>query len=354
MTRVVAPRAALAERSSAVQAVRLPTRWLVAAVTLLAVAAFGGLLLGPAGLPARGVLTALADRLPGVSFDAGLSEREIAILWQLRAPRLVLGGLVGGMLAAAGAGYQGVFRNPLADPYLLGVASGAGLGATLAIVADLGPVSLPLAAFAGAVVGVTATYLLGSSVGARTPVSLILAGVAVAAFLTAAQTYVQQRNADMLREVYGWLLGRLLTAGWDDVLLVLPYITISLVVLLAHRRLLDVLAVGNDEARMLGVPATRVRLAVVVAATLGTAAAVSVSGLIGFVGIVVPHTVRLLAGSSYRIVVPLSLVVGAAGLIIADIVARTVIAPGELPIGVVTAFVGAPFFLLVLRHSRSR
>lgn len=302
----------------------------------------------------RGVVLALVDQVPGVTLDTGLTERQEAILWQLRAPRLVLGGLVGGMLAVAGAGYQGVFRNPLADPYLLGVASGAGLGATIAIVSDLSRVTLPLAAFVGAVIGVAATYALGSTVGGRTPASLILAGVAVAAFLTAVQTYVQQRNADTLREVYGWLLGRLLTAGWADVILVSPYIAVSVAVILAHRRLLDVLAVGNEEAETLGVPATRVRLTVVVAATLGTAAAVSVSGLIGFVGIVVPHTVRLVAGSSYRIVLPLAFVVGAAGLILADVVARMVIAPGELPIGVVTAFVGAPFFLLVLRHSRAR
>ncbi len=327
--------------------------WLLAGA-LLVLAAGTGLLLGPAALPARGVLAAVANLVPSVSLDTGLSDRQVAILWQLRAPRVVLGALVGGMLALAGAGYQGVFRNPLADPYLLGVAAGAGLGATLAIVRDLGPISLPLAAFAGAVIGVTATYWLGNRVGGRTPASLILAGVAVAAFLTAAQTYLQQRSTDTLQEVYGWLLGRLLTAGWSDVAMVLPYIAVSCTVLLLHRRLLDVLAVGNDEASTLGVPAHRVRLAVVGAATLGTAAAVSVSGLIGFVGIIVPHTVRLLAGSSYRVVLPLSLVLGAAGLVLADVVARTVIAPGELPIGVVTAFVGAPFFLMVLRHSRPR
>lgn len=340
--------------SARITPLRVPLRWIVAAFVLLAFASIATLLLGPAGLPARTVALALIDALPGVNLDTGLSERQEAILWQLRAPRLVLGGLVGGMLAVAGAGYQGVFRNPLADPYLLGVASGAGLGATIAIVSEFGRLSLPLAAFTGAVIGVVATYALGSSVGGRTPASLILAGVAVAAFLTAAQTFVQQRHADSLREVYGWLLGRLLTAGWGDVAMVTPYIVVSMAVLVAHRRLLDVLAVGNDEAETLGVPATRVRLAVVGAATLGTAAAVSVSGLIGFVGIVVPHTVRLLVGTSYRVVMPLALIVGAAGLIIADLVARTVISPGELPIGVVTAFVGAPFFLLVLRQARAR
>jgi iron complex transport system permease protein len=174
----------------------------------------------------------------------------------------------------------------------------------------------------------------------------------VAAFLTAVQTYVQQRQSETLREVYGWILGRLTTAGWREVALVVPYALASTVVILLHRRLLDVLAVGDDEARSLGVRAARVRLVVVAAATLATAAAVAVSGLIGFVGIIVPHTVRLLVGSSHRLLAPLSLVAGAAFLILADLVARTVMAPAELPIGVVTAFFGAPFFALVLRGSR--
>jgi iron complex transport system permease protein len=152
--------------------------------------------------------------------------------------------------------------------------------------------------------------------------------------------------------VYGWILGRLTTAGWHDVVLVLPYAVVSSTVILLHRRLLDVLAVGDDEASSLGLRAARVRLAVVAAATLATAAAVAVSGLIGFVGIIVPHTVRLLAGSSHRRLLPLSLVAGAAFLILADLVARTVTAPAELPIGVVTASVGAPFFALVLRSAR--
>lgn len=347
--------AALAAASAPpVRATRLSAGWLLATVSLLVVAAMAGVAFGPARLPVGGALLELLGRLPGIDVDSGLSARQSAILWQLRVPRVVLGALVGGMLAVAGAGYQGVFRNPLADPYLLGVAAGAGLGATLAIVAGLGSAGLPVAAFCGALVGVVATYALGRSVGGRSTDSLILAGVAVAAFLTAGQTYVQQRNADTLREVYGWLLGRLLTAGWGDVRLVLPYVALSAVILLAHRRLLDVLTVGHDEADTLGVPAARIRLAVVAAATLGTAAAVSVSGLIGFVGIVVPHTVRLVAGTSYRLVIPLSLTVGAASLVLADLAARTLVAPGELPIGVVTAFVGAPFFTLVLRRARSR
>jgi len=337
--------------------VRLRAGPLLAASAGLAGAALLAVLVGPVRLAPGAVLAELAGRLPLVHTSSGLSPQEAAILWQLRLPRVVLGGLVGAMLAMAGAAYQGVFRNPLADPYLLGAAAGAGLGATLAIA--YGPDTsgwpvelLPIAAFAGAVAGVVGAYALGRSGGARTATALILSGVAVAAFLTAIQTYVQQRQSETLREVYGWILGRLTTAGWHEVLLVVPYALVSTTVILLHRRLLDVLAVGDDEASSLGLRAARVRLVVVAAATLATAAAVAVSGLIGFVGIIVPHTVRLLAGSSHRLLVPLSLVAGAAFLILADLVARTVTAPAELPIGVVTAFVGAPFFALVLRSAR--
>jgi iron complex transport system permease protein len=311
-------------------------------------------LIGPAGLDPGRVLLEVVDRLPLIDVESGLSSREAAIVWELRVPRAVLGSLVGATLAMAGAAYQGVFRNPLADPYLLGVAAGAGLGATLAIVTvGSGSFLVPVAAFAGALAAVAATYALGAAGGGRrTGTTLILAGVAVAAFLTAVQTFVQQRNADTIREVYAWILGRLGTTGWGDVALVAPYAIASIVVILLHRRLLDVLAVGEDEARTLGVRPERVRAVVVVAATLGTAGAVAAGGLIGFVGIVVPHAVRLIVGSSYRVILPLTVLGGAAFLTIADVIARTAVSPSEIPIGVVTAFVGGPFFVVVLRSSR--
>jgi iron complex transport system permease protein len=180
----------------------------------------------------------------------------------------------------------------------------------------------------------------------------VLAGVTIASFLTALQTFVQQQRSDTVREVYSWILGRLDTSGWRDVSLALPYVAVSVVALLLHRRLLDVLSVGDEEAAALGVNVGRVRLTVVVFATIGTAAAVAISGLIGFVGIIVPHAVRMLVGPSYRLVLPLSLLVGAGFLVCTDILARTVMAPAELPIGVVTAFFGAPFFAVVLRTTR--
>jgi iron complex transport system permease protein len=332
--------------------------WLVAGVGCLLGATLVAVLIGPVRLETGAVVRDVFSRIPGINVRSGLSARDSAILWQLRMPRVVLGGLVGAMLSLAGAAYQGVFRNPLADPYLLGAAAGAGLGATLAIAygpdTSSWPVGLvPMAAFAGALVGVFAAYTLGRSAGSGlSATTLILAGVAVASFLTAVQTFVQQRQTATLRQVYAWILGRLATAGWGDVLFLLPYVTASALVILLHRRLLDVMSLGDEEAETLGVRTKRVRLLVVVAASLGTAAAVAVSGLIVFVGIIVPHTVRLIVGSSYRLVVPLSIIFGAAFLILADLLARTILSPSELPIGVVTAFFGAPFFAVVLRSSR--
>ena len=331
-------------------------RTAITSIVAVLAAVLLGAMVGPAGPDWWRVPLVLLDRLPLISIDHGVSDLEWDILWQIRMPRVVLAGLVGAMLSVGGAAYQGVFRNPLVDPYLLGAAAGAGLGATLVIAVwdDAGagwfidPV--PAVAFVFALGAVALTYVVGASFGGtRTTSTLVLAGVAMVSLLTAIQTFVLQRNADVIREVYNWILGRLSTADWSDVRLITPYVVISSAVLVLHRRHLDVLRVGDDEATALGVPVTRVRLIVVTAATLGTAAAVAVSGLIGFVGLVVPHIVRLIAGAGYRRLVPLALVFGAAFLILADIPGRTLTAPAELPIGVVTAFVGAPFFIVLLR-----
>ncbi|QWC86512.1 iron ABC transporter permease [Nocardioidaceae bacterium] len=342
---------------AAARAFRLPfVPLLVALGTLVAV----GLLstaVGAAGLPVGGVITALLDRVPLLGVESTLSASEEAVLFSIRLPRLALGAVVGGCLALAGASFQGTFRNPLADPYLLGVSAGAGLGAVLALGFDLdlavGPVSaVPAAAFCGALLAVA-----GSAVVSRgsfsDPATLLLAGVAMAALFSAAQTYaITQLTPDLARQVLSWLFGQLSTAGWDATLLVLPYLVVGGTVLLVHARHLDVLRLGDDEARALGLDPTRSRLVVVVAATLVTAAAVSVSGLIAFVGLVVPHLVRLLVGSSYRVVVPVSMIAGGAFLALVDVGARTLVAPAELPVGVITAFIGAPFFALVLMTRR--
>ncbi len=327
--------------------------WVAAGLAAVAGAALLGLTVGPVPIDAGAVLRDL------LGIESLADPQARAILHQLRLPRVVLALIVGGTLALCGAAYQAVFRNPLADPYLLGAAAGAGLGVTAVVVGTAGGTALPLgapaAAFAGALAAVAATWVLGAAGGQRgSTVALILAGVAVGSFLNAVQTFLLQQNADTVRTVYSWILGRLLTTGWGEVAVVAPYALVAGGVLLAHRRVLDVLAVGDEEAGALGVHPGRTRVVVLAAASLGTAAAVSVSGLVGFVGIIVPHLVRMAAGTANRVVLPLSVLAGAAFLCLADLLARVAIAPAEVPIGVVTAFFGAPFFVLVLRGATGR
>jgi iron complex transport system permease protein len=247
-----------------------------------------------------------------------------------------------------------VVRNSLVDSGMLGASAGAGLGATLAIVylGGAGPSAVPVAAFAGSVGGVTIAYLTGAA-GGRGTATLLLAGVAVGMFLTAVQTFVLQRSAQDLQAVYSWLLGSLSGATWQQCAEILPYSAVSTAVVLLHGRHLDVLSVGDEEARTLGMHPGRVRLIVVAACALAAASAVAVSGLIGFVGIIVPHVVRRLAGTSYRLVLPLSLLAGAGFLVLADTLARTVLSPAELPIGVVTALIGSPVFIWILHTTRA-
>lgn len=333
--------------------------WAAAALLFAVGSVVAGVLVGPIGLGVGDVTRSVLAQLHVPGATSPLDATEEAILWDLRIPRVALGLLVGGMLALAGATYQGVFRNPLVDPYLLGIAAGAGLGVTLAIAYLPGRLRgqelIPPAAFLGGALAVVLTYSLGRSVGReRDTVTLVLAGVTVTAFLTAVQTFVQQQNTDTLQQVYSWILGRLPSSGWGDVTLILPYIAVSAIVILLHRRVIDVLNLGDDEAASLGINVGRTRIVLVVAATVGTAAAVSVTGLIGFVGIIVPHAVRLLTRGTYRAILPVSIIAGAGFLVFADLIARTALSPAEVPIGIVTAFFGAPFFAIVLRTARGR
>ena len=347
--------AAAARREPGIRARGVSTVWALCAGAFLVASLVVGLGIGPVAIGPGAIVESALSHVPFLHVHSPLDSVQEAILWQLRAPRVVAAALVGGMLAIAGSAYQGVFRNPLADPYLLGVAAGAGLGATVAIAFGPGSHQLvPVAAFAGGTGAVVLTYALGRSAGrARATGALVLAGVTVTAFLTAIQTFVQQQRTDTLRDVYSFLLGGFSTSTWHDVAVTAPYVVVSSIVLVLHRRVLDVLALGDDEAATLGINVSRVRLLVVLAATAGTAAAVAIGGLIGFVGIIVPHTIRLLMSTSYRAVVPLSLVVGAGFLVLTDVIARTVLSPQELPIGVITAFLGAPFFAIVLKASRT-
>lgn len=331
------------------------------AVGVTIASAFLALVIGPTSIPIGGLLLEILDRIvPGDAFASELTTSQASIVWNLRLPRVVLGLMVGATLALTGGTYQGTFRNPLADPYLLGAAGGAGFGATIAIVQGWGDGQgifdpVPIAAFVGTLLAVGATYVVGVlGDSTRSTTSLILAGVAVASFFTAMQTYTQQRNVETIRQVYSWILGSLATSGWSEVAVLLPYFSIAAIVLVMNARKLDVLGVGDEEAATLGLNVGQTRTLMIVVASLATAAAVAVSGLIAFVGIIVPHTVRLIFGSSYRIVLPLSIFAGASFLVLCDLLARTALSPAELPIGVVTAFFGAPFFIVILRTAGPR
>lgn len=316
------------------------------AVLLLLVALIG-VSFGPISLDFDKIVRTL------LGIPHGLTGQERILLLDLRIPRVVLAALVGAALASSGAVYQTVFRNPLADPYLLGAAAGAGLGATLAITSSGGNVYglLPIFSFIGGVLAVLTTFFISGKFFAE-PNSLLLSGIAVGSFATAIQTYLQQRHSNALRPVYSWILGELTVANWQVVGWSSIYILSALAVLISVSKQLDGLMLSDEESFSLGINPNRLRIIAVAAATLATATAVSASGLIGFVGIVVPHLVR---GITHRVTnrsLGAIAMMGAAFLVIADLGARTLLSPAELPIGVITAFVGAPFFLVVLRRRR--
>ena len=281
------------------------------------------------------------------------------IVLTLRLPRTALVLLTGAALGGSGAAYQGLFRNPLADPYLIGVASGAGLGAVLAMsikwpYSFWGLLAIPAAAFAGALGTVFLVYFL-ARLGKTVPTTnLILAGVAFSSFATALTSFLMLRSTGELRRAIAWLLGGASQAGWEPVLAILPFLLFGLGGLLMAGHALNLLQFGDDQAQQMGLPVTRARTLILLAASLATAAAVAFSGIIGFIGLIVPHVMRLWFGADYRRLLPLSLIGGAAALLLADVLARAVMAPQELPVGIVTALVGAPFFLWVLRRAKNQ
>lgn len=326
---------------------------------ILVAAAFLSLMVGSTTIQPRIILDVLLAAIKSKATPLDPNGVYATILFDLRLPRLVLLTLVGASLAGSGAAYQGLFRNPLADPYLIGVASGAGLGAVIAMTIQwpyttLGLMAVPLSAFAGAV-GAVITVTLLARVGKTVPTTnLILAGVVISSFCTALSSMLMINSTGELRRALVWLLGGSTMTGWSPVLAVLPYAVLGGTILLALGHPLNVLQFGDEQAMQLGVPVTRVRWLTVIASTMMTAAAVAYAGIIGFVGLVVPHLIRLVWSGDYRKLIPLSFLGGASLLLATDVFARTVMAPQEIPVGIITALVGAPFFLWVLRRSKSQ
>jgi iron complex transport system permease protein len=288
----------------------------------------------------------------------GLPDAFSTILYQIRLPHTILVVMAGAALASSGAAYQGLFRNPLADPYLLGVAAGAGLGAILAMTvhwpADLaGLYGVPASAFIFALIMVFVVYGISRVDGGTPATTLILAGVAAGSFATALTSFLMLRSTGELHRSLSWLLGGGLLAGWQPIIAMAPYLATGIACLVLSGHSLNVLQFGDEQAQQLGLPVQRRKLIIIIAATLTTAAAVSFAGIIGFIGLIVPHVVRMLWGSDYRRVIPLSILGGSSALLLADIVARVVLAPQVIPVGIVTALAGAPFFLWLLRRSKS-
>jgi iron complex transport system permease protein len=341
-------------REGGLRLVRAPA--LLAGLTaLLVVAVLLGAGIGAVPIAPRQVVAILAAHA-GLDLGVAYTPEQDAVLWAIRLPRVVLGALVGAGLAVAGAALQGIFRNPLADPGLIGVSSGASLGAVLAIVVGVsaaGAFALPTAAFVGGLAATFLVYAFARSGGRTEVVTLLLTGLAVSAIASAAIGFLLFTATDAeLRSVVFWSLGSLGSATWSGVAGAAPFVLAGAVLMPLFARPLDLLLLGEREARHLGVDTERVRLAVITLAALATGAAVAVAGVVAFVGLIVPHLVRLAAGPGHRVVLPASALGGAALLLLADLVARTVAAPAELPLGVVTSLIGGPFFLWLLHRTR--
>ncbi len=352
----VAARRSLPVRSGWVEALRhRPLGLALAGFALLAVVLVAGVALGNVAIPAADTIAMLAHRLLGWPVDVTWPLSAETIVFELRLPRVLTAMAVGVALSLAGATFQGLLRNPLADPYVLGTASGAALGAAIAVllpiqVALLGFGLLHLFAFVGALAAVVVVYRVSRLGALNSLTSVLLTGYAVGSLLAAGLAMTMYLAGSNLRQIFFYLLGSFSLASWPQVAIGLPIIALGSTVILLRARSLNGLLLGEETAAHLGLDVRRERLIMLAAASLITAAAVALSGLIGFVGLVVPHLVRLVVGPNARLLLPLSAIYGAAFLAVADLVARM---PGEVPVGVVTAIVGAPFFLYLLRRYRT-
>jgi iron complex transport system permease protein len=333
--------------------------WGGVGVVLLLLSILISLSLGAAKLPFLQIGAIFARHMPWIGGHIVVSwpQSSEQIIMKVRFPRVMLGIVVGASLSVAGAAFQGVLRNPLADPYTLGVSSGASVGAALMIYcglqyALLGQWSIPIVAFGTALLSLLLVLRLAQVDGKLKMETLILSGVVMQAFFGAIVSFLVSLSKQVINEIIYWLMGSLAMRGWSYTLIITPYFLIGLLVLLGYARSLNLFALGERQASHLGVHVERTKLIVLVLATLITAAAVSVAGVIGFVGLIIPHLVRLLVGPDYRLILPLSAIGGGIYVLWADTIARTLLSPTEIPLGVITAFLGAPFFAYLLHRQK--
>lgn len=319
---------------------------LIAFVSTVTVA----LMIGPVYIPFPTVLKILFH------FPKSWPDTYETIVIDVRLPRILLGALVGSGLAVAGCAMQGLFKNPMASPYILGISSGAAFGASLAIVLGIGLgagiFAVPLVAFVFAIITIFLVYNIAKA-GGRVPMeTLLLAGIAVGAFFAAQVSLMKYIAGEELRSIVFWLMGGLWASSWDKVAIAFPLILLGLAVIMLFSRDLNIMLMGEEHALDLGINVESVKKIVLIFASLVTAAAVSVSGIIGFVGLIIPHIMRIIVGPDHRILLPSSCLVGAMLLIWTDTLARSIIQPTELPVGIITASLGAPFFLYLLRRRK--
>ncbi|HCF51465.1 MAG TPA: iron ABC transporter [Syntrophomonas sp.] len=318
-----------------------------------------GIGIGAVWIPPAEVLSLINGHLNGSSSSySGQMQSHDIIIWSIRFPRVLLGAMVGVCLSVAGAIFQGLFRNPMADPYVIGVSSGAALGAVAAILllGSLGlkySYSIPAFAFVCAVLTILLVYSLARTGGKVPVMTLLLAGIAVNSFLSALQSLAMFYSGDQMHQVVFWLLGGFSSRGWEYIWMFMPYAVIGTAIAFLYTRELNGMLIGEEQAQHLGIDVERVKVMLLIAAALLIGASVSVSGLIGFVGLIIPHVVRLIIGPDHRVLLPMVALTGAVFMVGADIIARTVIAPEELPVGVVTALIGGPFFIYLLRGQKS-
>ncbi len=329
-------------------------------VGFLALSMLTATILGKVGMPLADIAKMFLNKLAVFDFKPTWRAVDETILFQVRLPRVVGGALVGGALATAGVLFQGLFRNPMADPYIIGTSAGAALGATIAMMLPVGLAFLgfglvPILAFVGALLTVLLVYRL-ARVGGKTPiVSMLLAGFVISGMLTALMFLLITLSDDLhprIQSVYMFLMGGVSVTGWQQLAIIAPLVVGGVLAarLLAFR--LNAFSLGEEGAAYVGVEVERDKMIILALGSALTAAAVSISGLIGFVGLVVPHAVRLVLGPEHRLLIPASAAVGAAFVVIADLLARTIISSGELPVGIITALIGAPFFIYLLRRTR--
>ncbi|WNR43595.1 FecCD family ABC transporter permease [Paenibacillus roseipurpureus] len=328
-------------------------------VILLLLSIVVSLSIGTANLPIADIVGILGKHIPGVSSHIEMSwpQSSEQILNKVRIPRVLLGILVGASLSIAGAAFQGVLRNPLADPYSLGVSSGASVGAAILIYFGLqfawfGQWSIPIVAFATGAISLFLVLKLALIDGKLKMETLILSGVVMQAFLGAFVSFLVSISNQVINEIIFWLMGSLALRGWSYVYMIMPYLAVGMIILMGYARSLNLLALGERQAAHLGVHVERTKLIVLTTATLITASAVSVAGVIGFVGLIVPHLIRLIVGPDYRLIIPLSAIGGGIYVLWADTIARTLLSPTEIPLGVITAFLGAPFFAYLLHKDK--